>query len=92
MTRYSEWGTKAAPQCGAGGHLVKKPAVSLLPAVKELQRRLVLFCLAQVLHQTFPQHTFLMNGLIHGVKVRKIPSRLPGESAQEVALPGLSQV
>uniref|UniRef100_A0A673LWX5 Hippocampus abundant transcript 1 protein-like n=1 Tax=Sinocyclocheilus rhinocerous TaxID=307959 RepID=A0A673LWX5_9TELE len=22
----------------------------------------------QVLHQTFPQHTFLMNGLIHGVK------------------------
>lgn len=23
----------------------------------------------QVLHQTFPQHTFLMNGLIHGVKV-----------------------
>ncbi|PIO34668.1 hypothetical protein AB205_0102170, partial [Aquarana catesbeiana] len=22
-----------------------------------------------VLHQTFPQHTFLMNGLIHGVKV-----------------------
>lgn len=24
----------------------------------------------QVLHQTFPQHTFLMNGLIHGVKVR----------------------
>lgn len=23
----------------------------------------------QVLRQTFPQHTFLMNGLIHGVKV-----------------------
>lgn len=23
----------------------------------------------QVLKQTFPQHTFLMNGLIHGVKV-----------------------
>ncbi|XP_017689814.1 PREDICTED: hippocampus abundant transcript 1 protein-like [Lepidothrix coronata] len=29
-----------------------------------------------VLHQTFPQHTFLMNGLIHGVKVRNVPSRL----------------
>ena len=26
----------------------------------------------QVLHQTFPQHTFLMNGLIHGVKVRHL--------------------
>ena len=26
---------------------------------------------AQVLHETFPQHTFLMNGLIHGVKVRE---------------------
>lgn len=26
---------------------------------------------SQVLHQTFPQHTFLMNGLIHGVKVRQ---------------------
>lgn len=25
---------------------------------------------SQVLHETFPQHTFLMNGLIHGVKVR----------------------
>jgi len=34
-----------------------------------------------VLHQTFPQHTFLMNGLIHGVKVRNIPSRLLFESA-----------
>lgn len=31
----------------------------------------------QVLHQTFPQHTFLMNGLIHGVKVRNIPSGFP---------------
>lgn len=26
----------------------------------------------QVLHETFPQHTFLMNGLIQGVKVRGI--------------------
>lgn len=25
-----------------------------------------------VLHETFPQHTFLMNGLIQGVKVRII--------------------
>lgn len=24
---------------------------------------------SQVLHETFPQHTFLMNGLIQGVKV-----------------------
>lgn len=24
----------------------------------------------QVLHETFPQHTFLMNGLVQGVKVR----------------------
>lgn len=32
---------------------------------------LVLFVFVlQVLRQTFPQHTFLMNGLIHGVKVR----------------------
>lgn len=35
----------------------------------------------QVLHQTFPQHTFLMNGLIHGVKVRNIPSRISFKSA-----------
>lgn len=33
------------------------------------------FVFPQVLHQTFPQHTFLMNGLIHGVKVR---TPLPG--------------
>lgn len=26
--------------------------------------------LLQVLHETFPQHTFLMNGLVQGVKVR----------------------
>lgn len=30
----------------------------------------------QVLHQTFPQHTFLMNGLIHGVKVSTSHKRL----------------
>lgn len=29
----------------------------------------------QVLHQTFPQHTFLMNGLIHGVKVSTLHRR-----------------
>ncbi|XP_034728150.1 hippocampus abundant transcript-like protein 1 [Etheostoma cragini] len=28
-----------------------------------------------VLHETFPQHTFLMNGLVHGVKVRPIGIR-----------------
>lgn len=26
--------------------------------------------LFQVLHETFPQHTFLMNGLVQGVKVK----------------------
>lgn len=30
---------------------------------------LVYVFVLKVLHQTFPQHTFLMNGLIHGVKV-----------------------
>ncbi|XP_035644379.1 hippocampus abundant transcript 1 protein-like isoform X2 [Oncorhynchus keta] len=29
---------------------------------------------SQVLHETFPQHTFLMNGLIHGVKVIRFRS------------------
>lgn len=29
-----------------------------------------IFFSLQVLHETFPQHTFLMNGLIQGVKVR----------------------
>lgn len=34
----------------------------------------------QVLHQTFPQHTFLMNGLIHGVKVTFLDSWRAGSS------------
>lgn len=30
---------------------------------------MVFVFLLQVLHETFPKHTFLMNGLIQGVKV-----------------------
>lgn len=30
--------------------------------------------LFQVLHETFPRHTFLMNGLVQGVKVRPVDS------------------
>lgn len=33
---------------------------------------LVVFLLFQVLHETFPQHTFLMNGLVQGVKVTHV--------------------
>lgn len=29
-----------------------------------------MYILFKVLHETFPEHTFLMNGLIQGVKVR----------------------
>lgn len=35
-------------------------------------------CLLQVLHETFPQHTFLMNGLVQGVKVRPGDADEPG--------------
>ncbi len=37
---------------------------------KRYRRDLLLWF--QVLHETFPQHTFLMNGLVHGVKVRRV--------------------
>ncbi len=34
---------------------------------------LCLVCL-QALHETFPKHTFLMNGLVQGVKVSSVTS------------------
>lgn len=44
--------------------------------------------LFQVLHETFPQHTFLMNGLVQGVKVRPVDAddQLP-PSSQISAVP-----
>lgn len=33
--------------------------------------KVICFCVFQVLNETFPDHTFLMNGLIMGIKVRE---------------------
>lgn len=49
-------------------------AIILQALIKWFNLLLCVFAL-QVLHQTFPQHTFLMNGLIHGVKVRDSTTR-----------------
>ncbi|MED6269202.1 Hippocampus abundant transcript 1 protein [Characodon lateralis] len=49
--------------------LAAKPSALRLVNNKTMALSSGFICLFfQVLHQTFPQHTFLMNGLIHGVK------------------------